>query len=68
MDDGMQWEASPMYHNEVLMSTLEALRLARLWGDTLFSQEEIEIIRKAAYATMLLQTPGTSPADGGRFR
>ena len=57
MDDGMQWEASPMYHNEVLMSTLEALRLARLWGDILFSQEEIEIIRKAAYATMLLQTP-----------
>lgn len=57
MDDGMQWEASPMYHNEVLMSDLEALRLAGLWGDELFSEEEVELIRKAARATMLLQTP-----------
>lgn len=57
MDDGMQWEASPMYHNEVLMGYLEALRLARLWNDALFSKEETELIGKAARATMLLQTP-----------
>lgn len=57
MDDGMQWEASPMYHNEVLMSYLEVLRLARLWGDDLFSGEETGILRRAARATLLLQTP-----------
>lgn len=57
LDDGMQWEASPMYHNEVLMSYLEVLRLARLWGDAPFSGEEMGIIRRAARATLLLQTP-----------
>lgn len=57
MDDGMQWEASPMYHNEVLMSYLEVLRISRIWNHTLFSEKDMELIRKAAYATMFLQTP-----------
>ena len=32
MDDGVQWEQSPMYHNEVLRCVLEVLRMARLHG------------------------------------
>ncbi|MFR6218898.1 MAG: hypothetical protein ACLUKO_19045 [Enterocloster bolteae] len=28
MDDGVQWEQSPMYHNEVLRCLLEVLRVA----------------------------------------
>ena len=58
MDDGMQWEASCMYHNEVLASYLEALRAARLFGDdTLFGEEELALISKAAHATLALKTP-----------
>lgn len=29
MDDGVHWEQSPMYHNEVLRCVLEVLRMAR---------------------------------------
>lgn len=57
MDDGMQWEGSPMYHNEVLMAYLETLRIARIWNDVPFSEKELAIIEKMARATMLLQTP-----------
>ena len=57
MDDGMQWEASPMYHNEVLMSYLEVLRLAEIWGDDLFDEEETGLIAAAAYATLALKNP-----------
>ncbi len=57
MDDGMHWEASPMYHNEVLMAYLEVLRVAGIWGDQPFSGEEIQVIEKMAMATMNLMTP-----------
>ncbi len=57
MDDGMHWEASPMYHNEVLMAYLEVLRVAGIWGDEPFSREETEIIEKMAMTTMNLMTP-----------
>ena len=57
MDDGMQWEASPMYHNEVPASYLEVLRVADIWNDELFDGEELDLIRRAAFATMNLQTP-----------
>ncbi|MBS6645204.1 MAG: heparinase II/III family protein [Clostridiaceae bacterium] len=32
MDDGVQWEQSPMYHNEVFHCSIEALRLAKRYG------------------------------------
>ncbi len=57
MDDGMHWEASPMYHNEVLMAYLEVLRVAGIWGDEPFSREEIRVIENMAMATMNLMTP-----------
>ena len=56
-DDGVHWESSPMYHNEVLMSLLEALRIAKLYGDSLFDETECGIIEKMGMATLLLQTP-----------
>ncbi len=58
MDDGMQWEGSPMYHNEVLMACLEALRVSRVWGDDLFSPEELGILENMARTTMELMNPG----------
>ncbi len=65
MDDGMQWEASPMYHNEVLMAYLEVLRVAEIWGDEPFSEEEIQVIGKMAAVTMNLKTPaGCQPMIG----
>ena len=50
-DDGMQWEASPMYHNEVLAAYLEVLRVAKLYEDEPFAEEEKQIIRNMAHAT-----------------
>lgn len=50
-DDGMQWEASPMYHDEVLAAYLEVLRVAKLYGDEPFAEEEKQIIRNMAHAT-----------------
>ena len=35
MDDGVQWEQSPMYHNEVLRCLLEVLRVAGQQGISL---------------------------------
>ncbi len=57
LPDGMHWEASPMYHNEVLMALLEAMRIAALFGDALFSPEEEKIVERMAMATLLLKTP-----------
>lgn len=65
MDDGMHWEMSPMYHNEVLMACLEVLRLAAIWGDFPFSGEEKGIIEKMARVTLALKTPsGCQPMTG----
>lgn len=57
LDDGMQWEASPMYHNEVLMCMMEVVRISRIFGDDLFEQEELNLIRKMAEVDMHLQNP-----------
>ena len=51
-DDGTQWEASPMYHNEVLDAYFEVLRVAKLYNDEVFSEDEKEIIKNMAYATL----------------
>lgn len=57
MDDGMQWEASPMYHNEVLMCMMEALRISRIYQDDLFDSQELDMIRKMALVDMCLKNP-----------
>lgn len=57
MDDGMQWEASPMYHNEVLMCMMEAVRISRIYNDPLFDQKEMDMIRKMALVDMCLKNP-----------
>lgn len=65
MDDGMHWEMSHMYHNEVLMAYLETIRVGRLWGDEPFSREELEIIRRMAELTLMVKTPsGHQPMTG----
>ena len=56
-EDGMQWEASPMYHNEVLAAYLEVLRVANLYEDEPFSEEEKKIIKNMVYATLVHTYP-----------
>ena len=51
-DDGMQWEASPMYHNEVLDAYIEVLRVAKLYNDEVFSEDKKNIIKNMAFATL----------------
>lgn len=64
MDDGVHWEQSPMYHNEVLKCYLEALRSARLCGDTFPSPVE-EKVKAMAYADRIWQKPdGSQPPCG----
>lgn len=57
LDDGMQWETSPMYHNEVLMCMMETLRISGIFGEELFDQEELSMIRKMAEVDMFLKNP-----------
>ena len=57
LNDGMQWETSPMYHNEVLMCMMEAFRISGIFGDDLFDQEELDLIRKMAEVDMYLKNP-----------
>ena len=65
MDDGMHWEMSPMYHNEVLMAYLEVLRTGAIWNHHPFSDKEIGIIVKMAWGTMGMKTPaGRQPMTG----
>lgn len=65
MDDGMQWEQSFMYHNEVLMSFLEVLRIAGLYQEQPFTGDECETIRAMAEVTRISQNPnGCQPMMG----
>ena len=58
--DGMQWETSPMYHNEVLMCMMEVVRISRIFGDLFLDAEELKLIRSMAMVDMLLKNPGHS--------
>lgn len=65
MDDGMHWEMSSMYHNEVLMALLEVIRIGKIWGDEPFSREELARIEQMAEVTLKLRTPaGRQPVTG----
>lgn len=64
MDDGVHWEMSPMYHNEVLRCCLEALRTAKLCGDS-FPEAFSDRVRRMAMADRIWQKPdGSQPAGG----
>lgn len=65
MDDGMHWEASTMYHNEVFMAYLEVLRIGDIWNDSPFTKEELGIIENMAFGTLGLKNPaGRQPMTG----
>lgn len=55
--DGMQWETSPMYHNEVLMCMMEVVRISRIFGDLFLDAADQERIRRMAEVDMLLANP-----------
>lgn len=64
MDDGVHWEQSPMYHNEVLKCYLEVLRIAGKYGETL-PKDMVAKIKAMAYADKIWQRPdGCQPAEG----
>lgn len=64
MDDGVHWEQSPMYHNEVLRCCLEVLRIAGVYG-TEVPSGIISLTKAMAYADLFWQKPdGTQPAGG----
>lgn len=56
LDDGIQWEQSPMYHNEVFHCYLEVLRLASRYEVTL-PELMREKISKMAYANLSWKKP-----------
>lgn len=64
MDDGVHWEQSPMYHNEVLKCYLEVLRVASLAKDTV-PRSLVEKVKSMAYADRIWQKPDGSQPSGG---
>ncbi len=64
MNDGVHWEQSPMYHNEVLRCCLEVLRLADIYRMEVPSKI-LALTKAMAYADRLWQKPdGTQLAEG----
>ena len=55
-DDGVHWEQSPMYHNEVFHCYLEVMRLAKRYGIKL-SRKRMEKVRQMAYANAAWKKP-----------
>lgn len=64
MDDGVHWEQSPMYHNEVLKCYLEVLRTADRFGETL-PAAMTDRVRAMAMADRIWQKPDGSQPSGG---
>ena len=63
-DDGVHWEQSAMYHNEVLQCFQDVLILSRHCGIELPEGME-ERIYKLAYASAIMQKPnGSEPMSG----
>lgn len=64
MDDGVHWEQSPMYHNEVLKCFMEVLRVGDCYADKPLPEME-DRIRQMAYVNRIWQKPDkTQPAAG----
>ena len=56
MNDGMHWEQSPMYHNEVLLCYLKTIHLSQNNGIDI-DPFIIETTRKMAYADVFMSKP-----------
>lgn len=56
MPDGVEWEQSPMYHNEVLKCFLDVVLLAKQHG-ILLPETIIDCARRMAYADLIWQKP-----------
>ena len=56
MPDGVEWEQSPMYHNEVLKNLLDVIVLAEKNGIAL-PDEVRECVRRMAWADLIWQKP-----------
>lgn len=68
MDDGVHWEQSPMYHNEVLRCYMEVMRLAARLGREIPAPVK-ERAHAMAMADRLWQMPDfTQPAGGDSDR
>lgn len=68
MDDGVHWEQSPMYHNEVLKCYMEVLRVALKYEDTV-SETIRNGVKAMAYADRMWQRPdGCQPMEGDSDR
>lgn len=64
MDDGVHWEQSPMYHNEVMKCYMEVLRIAGIYGETI-PESITSKVKAMAYANRAWQRPdGCQPAGG----
>lgn len=64
MDDGVHWEQSPMYHNEVLKCCLEVLRIADKTGDELPPVLAVKAQQMAIVNRIWQQPDGSQPAVG----
>lgn len=56
MNDGVHWEKSPMYHNEVLHCCLDVIHLG-IENNEFFSEEFIKKIKKMAKVNMIWKKP-----------
>ena len=56
LDDGVQWEHSPMYHNEVFHCCIEALRLAKRYRITL-PEAFMQKVHRMAHANLTWKKP-----------
>ncbi len=64
MDDGVHWEQSPMYHNEVLRCCLEVLRLANIYKMEV-SSNILSMTKAMARADRFWQKPDGTQLAGG---
>lgn len=64
MDDGVHWEQSPMYHNEVLRCCLEVLRLADRYRMEV-SERILSVTKAMARADRYWQKPDGKQFAGG---
>ncbi len=64
MTDGVHWEQSPMYHNEVLRCCLEVLRLAGIYQVEV-PAKILTMTKAMAYADRFWQKPDGTQLAGG---
>ncbi len=63
-DDGVQWEQSAMYHNDVLSQMLDVLSLAKDFSIPLPEGMEEKIHQMARFARAMVKPDGNEPSFG----